>query len=326
MFRILSVALISLVGFSASAQSTLCTDFDSALNPPSLQYPSRTGFRYFWNSWLANDEPFHMGHDQILPEYTPATVTGKFDYGFVFHKDLEYERVKAYIYGTGMSDWQYLGRYTTNGDGKIYVDVPPLAAGQYVIRMVVLGDLSEAEAYVTVIRPGTKAVVFDIDETLTRDDLEQILDYTGIEWAEERGGASELVNSYIDLGYHPVFLTARVYWYAKGSREWLANYLGVPKLTLRTSLSNEASLFETVRYKANALREFQNAGLDIVRVYGNADTDIQAYEEAGIAKSETFIIGDQAGSQGTQPIYEGHYYNHLDTVVAQTPFSNCIEP
>jgi len=310
---------------TASGAENSCTDYSAIDNAPSFSYPSRSGFRYFWNRWLSKDTPYHMGHDQIVQEGQGTTVVGKFDYGAVLHKDLEYEYVNAYLYGTGMDSWQSLGRFKTNSDGKINVAVPSLPEGQYQVKMVVRGDLSEATAYVTVIKSGAKAVIFDIDETLTASDLEQILDYTGIEVADARGGASDLVNHYISQGYHPIFVTGRSYWYAKGSRSWLANHLDVPDFTLRTTMSNETGLFNVADYKAEALLKFKAQGIEIIRAYGNATTDIEAYEAAGIPKAETYIVGKNAGANGTQAIADGNYWDHLyEVVYPDTPHSGCL--
>jgi len=61
-------------------------------------------------------------------------------------------------------------------------------------------------------------------------------------------------------------------------------------------------------------------GLNIVRAYGNATTDIAAYADGGIPKADTYIIGEHAGEQGTQPLYNDYTY-HYSTVVANTPRS-----
>jgi phosphatidate phosphatase PAH1 len=50
-----------------------------------------------------------------------------------------------------------------------------------------------------------------------------------------------------------------------------------------------------------------------VAAYGNARTDIEAYEDVGIPKEKTFIIGPYAGEKGTTPIRED-YRSHVDTV------------
>ena len=300
-----------------------CTDFDAGQNPAAFQFPAEQGFDHFSSRITAQSTPFHMGHDRIVTAGDAVTVTGKFDYGSILHKDLEDEKVQAFLTGTGKDGWQDLGTFTTNSDGKIFVPVDGQEEGQYVLRMVVLGDLTYADAYITAIEPGKKAVVFDIDETLTKSDLEQILDYTGIEAAEARPAADQLVQEYIDRGYHPVFITARSYWYAKGSRRWLRETLNLPDFTLRTTLSNGQGLFETAQYKTEVLQEFQAAGMEFVRAYGNADTDAEAFNNAGIPLADTYMIGENAGINGTQAIHEEGYVQHLSDVVLNTAYSGC---
>ena len=78
------------------------------------------------------------------------------------------------------------------------------------------------------------AVVFDIDETLTTSDLEQVLDYTGI---------------------------------------------------------------------------------DVVRAYGNATTDIEGFNQGGVSLEEIYIVGKNAGAMGSQAIEGEDYWSHLYSVV-----------
>ncbi|WP_419812724.1 lipin/Ned1/Smp2 family protein [Bacterioplanoides sp.] len=300
-----------------------CTDFDAGQNPTAFQFPQQQGFDRFSSRITARSTPFHMGHDRITKAGDAVTVTGKFDYGAILHKDLEGEKVRAYLTGTGKDSWEYQGEFTTNSDGKIFVPVDGQQEGQYVLRMVVMGDLTYADAYITAIEPGKKAVVFDIDETLTLSDLEQVLDYTGIEAATPRSAAGQLVQEYIDRGYHPVFVTARSYWYAKGSRRWLRETLHLPDFTLRTTLSNEIGLFETAEYKTDVLQEFQAAGMEFFRAYGNADTDAEAFHNAGIPLAQTYIIGENAGINGTQALTSEGYEQHISDVVLNTPHSGC---
>lgn len=322
---VLAMIVISWAPSATSADYNSCTDYSATDNAPKFNYPPNAGFRFFWNTQLAKDTPFHMGHDQILREGEESTVVGKFDYGSVVHKDLEYEFVDVYLYGTGMNEWHELGRYKTNSDGKIMVSVPSLTEGQYQVKMVVQGDQSEATAHITVVKPGAKAVIFDIDGTLTTSDREQVLDYMGIKAADARAGAGELVNHYVAKGYHPIFLTGRTYWYAKGARNWLSSYLNVPDFTLRTTKNNETGLFNVAEYKASEISNFKAQGIEIFRAYGNASTDIEAYEAAGIPKSDTYIVGKNAGASGTQSISNGNYWDHLNEIAyPNTPHSGCL--
>lgn len=53
--------------------------------------------------------------------------------------------------------------------------------------------------------------------------------------------------------------------------------------------------------KLDQLKALQGTGLTFIRAYGNATTDIYAYEAAGIPKSEAFIMGKHGGEGGTVP-------------------------
>ncbi|EKE75662.1 hypothetical protein [Gallaecimonas xiamenensis] len=291
-----------------------------------LDYPAPsfavTGFDHSANRFISLLPSYHMVHDLVLAEGQGATLTAKFDYGTLVHKDLEDEKVRFYLRGPQQGSWQFLGQGTTNSDGKASIALPALAAGQYRIYAGVPGDGSGAQGFVTVIQPGTQAVLFDIDGTLTESDAEQLGDYTGIDRADPKDGAYSLVRRYLDLGYQPVFLTARVYWYAKGSRSWL-DWMGLPQGFLRTSLSNEDSLFNPRAYKAAQIRALQAQGLNIVRAYGNAKSDAEAFIDAGIPPSSTFTIGSDAGYNGTTPIAGNSYGQHIAEAVDSFPAAAC---
>jgi phosphatidate phosphatase PAH1 len=267
-----------------------------------------------------------MVHDQIVPTGFSATVVGKFDYDWAMHKDLEGERVHVYLYGTGMSEWEYLGHYTTDNDGKIQVPVAPRAVGDYIVRMVVEGDLSSATGYLTVASMEREAILFDIDGTLTLNDFEAVGDYLDTGKARNYPYASDVVNAYVALGYQVIFLTGRPYWVTETTRDWFDNS-GIKPWHLRTNANSDNLLdMQTQTYKVNYINYLKNTvGLNIVRAYGNAQTDINAYAETGIDANETYIIGENAGNNGTQPLadsYEYHYYN----VVLNQPVADCIAP
>lgn len=325
---ILLAATFVLVGIGSlsaiPAVANQCPDYNVVESAPYLSGPDQRGFRKFRNlllSWFY--EPFHMVHDQIVREGQYATVVGKFDYDIVFHKDLEYEYVHTYIYGTGYNQWQYLGRYKTNSDGKIYVSVPPQQEGDYVVKMVVEGDLSSATGYLTVVQPGRETVLFDIDGTLTLNDFEAVGEYFGVDNADTYNYAIDTVQAYVDKGYQVVFLTGRPYWVAKSTRRWFDDNAMYPWHLRMNPNSDNLLNFETEEYKTNYINYLRNdVGLNIVRAYGNASTDIGAYAAGGIDKAETYIIGENAGNEGTQPLYDDYSY-HLFTVVEDTPYADC---
>ncbi|TGL64589.1 lipin/Ned1/Smp2 family protein [Leptospira sarikeiensis] len=308
-----------LVSFGLNGLSADCPDYNTPSNPPAFTKPAKRNFRNFGNTILSGlFVPYHMVFDSIVRSGSSATIVGKFDYDAVLHKDLEGEYIHVYIYGTGLSGWNYVGRYTTNGDGKITANLGVRATGDYIVRMVVEGDLSSTDGYLTVADPGRQTVLFDVDGTLTTNDFEAIADYTGIKIADAYYYAPETVNAYRNKGYQIVYLTGRPYWNTKDTREWFP-LKGMKSWHYHPH--SDALGANVQGYKTDYISYLRNTvGLDIIRAYGNATTDIGAYAAGGIPKADTWIIGEHAGKEGTQAI-TGNYSLHYNTVVASTPQS-----
>lgn len=73
-------------------------------------------------------------------------------------------------------------------------------------------------------------------------------------------------------------------------------------------------------YKGAWVKRLTNdLGWDIVAAYGNAESDIQAYEDAGIPKGITFIVGEFAGASGTVAIANNDFSSHITDFVNQQP-------
>lgn len=318
-----ALAALTLLALSAQV-SAQCPDFQSPANPPSFTKPAKKNFRNFGSQVLAGlYKPWHMVHDQMVRSGQAATVTAKFDYDAVLHKDLEGEYVHAYLYGTGMSGWSYLGRHTTDSDGKINVALGTRPVGEYRLRFVVEGDLSQVDGYLSVVDPSRPAVLFDIDGTLTINDFEAYADYVGLKTAQAYYYAPQTVQAYRDKGYQLVFLTARPYWVTKDARQWF-DYQGLPQWHYRSNPYGDGPIPPDTQAHKTAYVKYlrEQVGLNIVRAYGNASTDIAAYADGGIPKAETWIIGEYAGTSGTQSV-GGDYSYHYSTVVAATPPANC---
>lgn len=301
-----------------------CPDYASAANPPALAGPLKTSFTGSRNALAAAlYAPWHMAHDAIVKAGTPASMTAKFDYDAALHRDLENERVHAYVYGTGMSGWEYVGKYLTDSDGKVNVPLGTRPVGEYVVRFVVEGDLSTTNGYLSVVDPGRDTVLFDIDGTLTTSDFEAYADYAGVRTATPYRHAPEMVQAYRDKGYQLIFLSARPYWVTRDGREWLGIQNIVPWHYHSNPYSAGPVPPDIQRFKGDYIRHLREVvGLNIVRAYGNATTDIGAYEDAGLPKAETYIIGTHAGVGGTNPI-RGDYGAHYSAVVAPTPQARC---
>ena len=321
--HVTKLALFALLS-TLPVQAAQCPDYGITDHMPSLLNPNQHKFKKWGNRWLSSwYTPYHMVHDQIVAAGSSATMVGKFDYDWAMHKDLEGEYVHAYIYGTHMSSWHYLGRYKTDSDGKVYVPVSAKPEGDYVVRMVVEGDLSSATGYLTVASQNRPTVLFDIDGTITVDDFEAVNDYLNTDNAENYPYATNVVNTYINRGYQVIFLTGRPYWITKNTRQW-SEYSGIKPWHLHTNSNSDNPLnMQTQAYKTEYIKYLKNkVGLNIIRAYGNAQTDIDAYADAGIDASQTYIIGDNAGNNNTQPLhnsYESHYYD----IVLNQPYVQC---
>ena len=315
--------LLFALGSVQIVKAESCPDYDSLAQLPHFELPEQVNFSHSSNIWLSGIySPYHVVHDQIILANETVTIMAKFDYSRWFHKDLEDEKVHAYIYGSGMTQWQYLGAYITDSDGKIFVPVQK-PEGEYQLRMVVEGDLSSVNGYLSVVSVNRKAVLFDIDGTLTLNDFESVGDYLGVDKADPHYYAKETVTAYKNKGYQIIYLTGRPYWIAKDSREWF-DYMGLPQGQLHTDPYGDGPIPEnTQAYKTQYLNKLiQDKSIDFVRAYGNATTDIAAYADAGISVDETYIIGENAGMDGTQPIY-GDYSYHYSDKVANFAELNC---
>ena len=178
--------------------------------------------------------------------------------------------------------------------------------------------------------PGP-AIVTDIDATLTTSDLEWLMQ---MGWGSydptERSGGAALINGYAERGYYILYLTARPANYTligtsetptEATLRWLDEH-GYPvdpehtRLELAPDIIIDATA--TTDYKTGVLTSMEDEGFTFDYAYGNAATDITAYENAGIAKEHTFIIGTEGGNGGTVAIagdsWDEHDADFLPTV------------
>ena len=231
------------------------------------------------------------------------------------------ENVSLWYYDPSAKAWQTLGRTTTDTNG--YYDITPspaleTALGQPVYA-VLEGDGSCAEHYDYLLPSGTKVILTDIDGTMTLSDEElfkQIDD--GNYDPLENTSSSVMMNKWSDKGYEVVYLTARPHNFRAETRAWLQEHdfpVG-PVIS-----ANELVFDESARdYKSAWVERLTgDFGWDIIAAYGNAESDVQAYEDAGIPKGITFIIGPFAGSSGTQAIENNDYTAHISDFVDPYP-------
>ncbi len=285
--------------------------------------------------------PNHRGQDVVVNTDLAMVLIGKFAYSpLLVDKDIKDERVDVWMQYDPHKAWTKLGSDHTSHDGehgtthgfeddggRIFYTLKPDQRpdpGRYPVRMVCRGDLARAEFDLHVVTKGTKAVLFDIDGTLSIGDgelLHELIDdmiggsYSGKAYAD----AAKVASAYHDKGYLIVYLTGRPEVLHRMTREWLTEN-GFPDGIRHLTDSKSQSLptdSGVMAYKRDYIKYLTDSvGIDIAYAYGNASTDIKAYEEAGLSKATTFVIGKHAGAKGTVALTS--YTAHLP-FVAKVP-------
>lgn len=166
------------------------------------------------------------------------------------------------------------------------------------------------------------AIVTDIDETLTTDDLEWLYQIADADHDPEmRPDADTLMQGWHALGYRIFYVTAR----GEGSslldgtpaREATTGWLdahGFPYAEEDVFLADDYGALGSAAatYKTEVLAGIQDAGVRVDWAYGNAETDVTAYQAGGIPDDHIFLVGDLAGEYGVAPIpNEDAYTEHL---------------
>ena len=265
--------------------------------------PARTGFLRVTNRLVALTGARHRAQDLIVPPHTVTEFTAKFAYGPTW-KDLEGERVQVYIDNCG--GWIDLGAVITDGDG--YATMPVnvlLGAGQYDVRFVARGDASQTRSTLWVLPAGTHLALTDIDGTLTTTDTElfkQIFDGSYVPTAYD--AASTLTRAHAGRGHVVIYLTGRPSWLIDQTRSWLSSKgFAAGPVHLADSNADILPIDSSVgAYKEAWIEELEAFGYTVDVAYGNATTDIHAYTDAGIPHGRQWIIGPNAGAEGTHAV------------------------
>ena len=232
------------------------------------------------------------------------------------------EFVSLWKYDAEAATWASLARQQTDATGEYSFALDAslgLAPGEAVYA-VLEADGSCAPHYDYLLPAGTKFILTDIDGTMTLSDEElfnQIAD--GSYDPRENDSASVLMNTWADKGYPIVYLTARPHTFRAETRAWLDSHaFPVGPVISANSLVFDESARE---YKgAWVNRMLGDFGWQVIAAYGNATSDIDAYEDAGIPKDITFIVGPEAGAAGTMGIDGNNYSSHIADFV--TPYAD----
>lgn len=171
-------------------------------------------------------------------------------------------------------------------------------------------------------------VATDIDETLTVSDGELVkaLGDPGYEPKARPGGAA-MMRDYVRRGYTIAYVTGRPVSMSIGgvpAEESTTRWLEDQGFPLGPGVGI-VYLWPTERYrdirtyKAAVLDDLEREGYELDYAYGNADTDAQAFADAGFAKDRTFMIGKLAGYGGTVAVRDPGWVAHRREFVDDLP-------
>ncbi|NXX82002.1 PITM1 protein, partial [Urocolius indicus] len=227
----------------------------------------------------------HRASDVIVCEGKAQVLSGRFMYGPLDVVTLTGEKVDIYIMTQPLSGkWLYYGTEVTSGSGRLTFTIPPdkaLAIGIYPVRMVVRGDHSYAEAYLTVVARGTESVVFSIDGSFTAS-----VSIMGSD-PKVRAGAVDVVRHWQDSGYMIIYVTGRPDMQKHRVVAWLSQH-NFPHGAVSFC---DGLTHDPLRQKAAFLQSLRTeAEITIVAGYGSTK-DISVYSSLGLAPAHIYIVG-----------------------------------
>ncbi|XP_065491586.1 membrane-associated phosphatidylinositol transfer protein 1 isoform X3 [Caloenas nicobarica] len=227
----------------------------------------------------------HRASDVIVCEGKPQVLSGRFMYGPLDVVTLTGEKVDIYIMMQPLSGkWLYYGTEVTSGSGRLTFTIPPekaLAIGIYPVRMVVRGDHSYAEAYLTVVARGTESVVFSIDGSFTAS-----VSIMGSD-PKVRAGAVDVVRHWQDSGYMIIYVTGRPDMQKHRVVAWLSQH-NFPHGAVSFC---DGLTHDPLRQKTAFLQSLRTeAEINIIAGYGSTK-DISVYSSLGLTPAHIYIVG-----------------------------------
>ncbi|KAL0973216.1 hypothetical protein UPYG_G00200440 [Umbra pygmaea] len=256
---------------------------DSGLFPPSS--PREKWLRRRTPVKLRNVTDNHRVNDVIATEEGPQTLVGRFMYGPLDMVTLTGEKVDIFLMTQPQSGrWVYFDTEVTTSSGRVVYTIPKikkLATGVYPIKMVVKGDQTSAEAYLTVLPRGMECVVFSIDGSFAAS-----VSIMGSD-PKVRPGAVDVVRHWQDLGYLIIYITGRPDMQKQRVVSWLSQH-NFPQGMIFFS---EGLVHDPLRQKTIFLKNLvQECHIKINSAYGSMK-DISVYTMLGLSPSHIYIVG-----------------------------------
>ncbi|XP_023138193.1 membrane-associated phosphatidylinositol transfer protein 2-like isoform X6 [Amphiprion ocellaris] len=226
----------------------------------------------------------HRVNDAVFTEDSQQLVTGRFMYGPLDMVTLAGEKVDLHVMTQPPSgEWVYFNTEVTNSSGRVSFVIPEdrrLGIGVYPVKMVVRGDHTFADSYLTVIPRGTEFVVFSIDGSFAAS-----VSIMGSD-PKVRAGAVDVVRHWQDLGYLIIYVTGRPDMQKQRVVAWLSQH-NFPHGIVSFC---DGLVHDPLRHKANFLKSLTEAHMKIFAGYGSTK-DISVYTSIGLPPSQIYIVG-----------------------------------
>ncbi|XP_034168708.2 membrane-associated phosphatidylinositol transfer protein 2 isoform X6 [Pangasianodon hypophthalmus] len=227
----------------------------------------------------------HRVNDGVFTEDGMQVVTGRFMYGPLDMVTLTGEKVDIHIMTQPPSgEWVYFDTELTNSSGRVSYTIPEskqLGIGVYPVKMVVRGDHTSADSYLTVLPRATEFVVFSIDGSFAAS-----VSIMGSD-PKVRAGAVDVVRHWQDLGYLIVYVTGRPDMQKQRVVAWLSQH-NFPHGIVSFC---DGLVHDPLRHKANFLKSLiTEAHMKIFAAYGSTK-DISVYTSLGLPPSNIYIVG-----------------------------------
>ncbi|XP_030213841.1 membrane-associated phosphatidylinositol transfer protein 2 isoform X6 [Gadus morhua] len=247
----------------------------------------------------------HRLSDAVFTEGGQQLLSGRFMYGPLDMVTLTGEKVDLHIMTQPPSgEWVHFDTEVTNSSGRVSFLLPEdrrLGVGVYPIKMVVRGDHTFADSYLTVLPRGTEFVVFSIDGSFAAS-----VSIMGSD-PKVRAGAVDVVRHWQDLGFLIIYVTGRPDMQKQRVVAWLSQH-NFPHGIVSFC---DGLVHDPLRHKANFLKSLTEANMKIFAGYGSTK-DISVYTAIGLGPSQIYIVGrpSKKMQQQCQFITEG-YAAHL---------------
>ncbi|XP_071093822.1 protein retinal degeneration B-like [Haliotis cracherodii] len=282
-----------------------------AVSTFTLAHPREKWLKRRTTIKVRNLQPNHRANDVIVLEDKTQVLSGKFMYGSLDITSLSGEKVDVYIMTQPPSgDWVFIGTEVTDGHGRLVFEIPTekrLNQGMYPVKMIVKGDHTSCDFYLTVLPPKTETVIFSIDGSFTAS-----VSIMGKD-PKVRAGAVDVVRHWQELGYLIMYVTARPDMQHRKVVSWLANH-NFPHgmVAFMDGFSKDP-----LRQKLNYLKALQNEAQIVYKSAYGSSKDISLYKELGVGVSQIFIVGKASKKQHAQAqIISDGYAAHLTDLMS----------